>query len=287
MYYLLEFFRKYHYFLLFLVLEIVSFTLLFRFNHYQGSVWFTSANGVAAGINRMYGDAVSYVDLKEVNRHLTDENTRLQIETEQLREALREASHEPSPTELRVKEQLAAYKLIPAVVVSNNMSNNNHYLVIDCGTIQGVQPEMGVVGGGGVVGIVYLTGPNYSLVIPVTNKKSSISCRVRGQNYFGYLQWEGKSMLRACLDDIPRYAKIKKDEVVETSGYSSVFPPGIFVGRISEIGNSADGQSYKLGVTLGTDFSRLRDVNVIATPYKAEVDTLRSHAAEADINSEN
>ena len=78
MYYLLEFFRKYHYFLLFLVLEIVSFTLLFRFNHYQGSVWFTSANGVAAGINRMYGDAVSYVDLKEVNRHLTDENTRLQ-----------------------------------------------------------------------------------------------------------------------------------------------------------------------------------------------------------------
>ena len=109
MYYLLEFFRKYHYFLLFLVLEIVSFTLLFRFNHYQGSVWFTSANGVAAGINRMYGDAVSYVDLKEVNRHLTDENTRLQIETEQLREALREASHEPSPTELRVKEQLAAY----------------------------------------------------------------------------------------------------------------------------------------------------------------------------------
>ena len=200
---------------------------------------------------------------------------------------MREASHEPLPTELRVKEQLAAYKLIPAVVVSNNMSNNNHYLVIDCGTNQGVQPEMGVVGGGGVVGIVYLTGPNYSLVIPVTNKKSSISCRVRGQNYFGYLQWEGKSMLRACLDDIPRYAKIKKDEVVETSGYSSVFPPGIFVGRISEIGNSADGQSYKLGVTLGTDFSRLRDVNVIATPYKAEVDTLRSHAAEADINSEN
>ena len=105
MYYLLEFFRKYHYFLLFLVLEIVSFTLLFRFNHYQGSVWFTSANSVAAGINRMYGDAVSYVDLKEVNRHLTDENTRMQIETEQLREALRESSHEPSPTDLRVKEQ--------------------------------------------------------------------------------------------------------------------------------------------------------------------------------------
>lgn len=287
MYYLFEFIRKYHYFLIFVVLEIVSFTLLFRFNSYQGSVWFTSANSVVAGIDRMYGDAVSYIGLKDVNRHLTDENTRLQMETEQLREALREATHTPTPTELRVKEQLAAYKMIPAVVVSNNMSNNNHYLVIDCGENQGVRPEMGVVGGGGVVGIVYLTGPNYSLVIPVTNRKSSISCRIRGQNYFGYLQWEGKSMLRAIVDDIPRYAKIKKGEVVETSGYSSVFPPGIFVGRITEIKNSSDGQAFKLGVTLGTDFSRLRDVNVIATPYKAEVDTLRSHAAEADVQSDN
>lgn len=287
MYYLIEFFRKYHYLLLFVVLEIVSFVLLFRFNSYQGSVWFTSANTMVANVDRLYGDAVSYVGLRDVNRKLTDENTRLQLETEQLREALREATHIETPTEQRVREQLGNYKLIPALVVSNNMSRNNHYLVINCGENQGVRPEMGVVGGGGVVGIVYLTGPNYSLVIPVTNKKSSISCRIRGQNYFGYLQWEGKSMLRAIVDDIPRYAKIKQGEVVETSGYSSVFPPGIFVGRITEIQNSTDGQAYKLNVTLGTDFSRLRDVNVIATPYKAEIDTLRSHAVEADVDSNN
>lgn len=287
MYYLIEFFRKYHYLLLFVVLEVVSFVLLFRFNSYQGSVWFTSANTMVANVDRLYGDAVSYVGLRDVNRKLTDENTRLQMETEQLREALREATHTETPTEQRVREQLGSYKLIPALVVSNNMSRNNHYLVINCGENQGVRPEMGVVGGGGVVGIVYLTGPNYSLVIPVTNKKSSISCRIRGQNYFGYLQWEGKSMLRAIVDDIPRYAKIKQGEVVETSGYSSVFPPGIFVGRITEIQNSTDGQAYKLNVTLGTDFSRLRDVNVIATPYKAEIDTLRSHAVEADVDANN
>ena len=85
---LLDFLARHNHWILFLFLEVVSFVLLFQYNSYQGSVWFTSANGVAAGINRMYGDAVSYVDLKEVNRHLTDENTRLQIETEQLREAL-------------------------------------------------------------------------------------------------------------------------------------------------------------------------------------------------------
>lgn len=282
MYYLLEFIRKYHYVLLFLLLEGVSLALLFRFNSYQGSVWFSSANSAVAGVNGWYAEAASYIGLRDVNRQLSDENVRLQLETEQLREALRHATHEPSYTEQRVREQLAGYELIPATVVSNNAGQSNHYLVIDCGSDKGVQPEMGVVSGNGVVGIVYLVGPNYSLVIPVTNKKSSISCRIRGQNYFGYLQWEGKSLRHACVDDIPRYAHVKKDEVVETSGYSSVFPPGIFVGRITDIRNSADGQSYKLDVALGTNFSSLRDVNVIATPYKAEIDTLRVHAAEAD-----
>lgn len=282
MYYLPEFIRKYHHVLLFLVLEAVSFVLLFRFNSYQGSVWFTSANTVVAEVNRCYADALSYVGLKDVNRRLTDENLALQLENEQLREALRTVGRDSTYTERRIHEQLAGYRLIPATVVSASGEQNNHYLVIDGGTNQGVQPEMGVVGGGGVVGIVYLAGPNYSLVIPITNKKSSISCRIRGQNYFGYLQWDGTNRLHAYVDDIPRYAHVSKDAVVETSGYSSVFPPGIFVGRITDIRNSADGQSYKLDVLLGTDFSRLRDVNVIATPYKAEIDTLRAHAAEAD-----
>ncbi len=282
MYYLLEFIRKNHYVLLFIVLEVASFVMLFRFNSYQGSVWLSSANSVVAEVNRWYSDVISYIGLRDVNRRLTDENVRLQIETNRLRQALAAATGKPSETEILIREKLENYKLIPATVVSNDLAHDNHYLVIDRGTNDGVSPEMGVVGGGGIVGIVYLTGPNFSLVIPVTNKKSSISCRIRHQNYFGYLQWEGSNLLHAYVDDIPRYAHVKKGEVVETSGYSSVFPPGIFVGRITEVRNSADGQSYKLDVTLGTDFARLRDVNVIATPYKAEIDTLRSHAAEAE-----
>lgn len=280
MYSLLEFLRKYHYLLLFVVLEAVSFVLLFRFNTYQGSVWFSSANSAVAGVERLYGDAVSYVGLRDVNTRLSDDNVRLQMENEQLREALRLATHEESFTEQNVRDHLKGYTLIPAVVVANTNEGGGHYLVIDRGTNHGVQPEMGVVCGGGVVGIVYLAGPNYSLVIPVTNQKSSISCRIREENCFGYLHWEGGSMLTAYVDDIPRYVRVGKGGTVETSGYSAVFPPGIFVGRIIDVTDSADGLSYRLRVNLGTDFSRIRDVSVIATPYRAEIDTLRAHAVD-------
>ncbi len=284
MYYLLEFVRKYHYVLLFVALEVVSFVLLFRFNKYQGSVWLSGANTCVAETNRLYDDAVSYLELRNVNSHLTDENVRLQMENSRLRDALLSATHDTTYTEKKIHEQLADYQLVPAVVVSNlNAGTEKHALVIDRGSKHGVKAEMGVVGGGGVVGIVVMAGENYSLVIPATNKKSSISCRIRQQDYFGFLQWEKGSLLKAHLNDIPRYARVKAGSVVETSGFSSVFPPGIFVGRVAGVKNSADGQSYRLDVTLGTDFARIRNVNVITTPYKAEIDTLQVRAVEAEL----
>lgn len=279
---LLEFLRKYYHWILFLALEAVSFVLLFYFNTYQGSVWFTSANHVTASIDRLYGDMQAYAQLQTVNRELTDRNILLQRQVDALRERLADLDHDTTVTERLVRESLAGYRLIPAKVVSNSVARTNNYLVIDRGERDGVRPEMGVVASGGVVGIVYYTGPHYSLVLPAINPKSSISCRIRGHRFFGYLSWEGGSPIRAYVSDIPRYARLKPGEVVETSGYSSIFPPGIFVGRIRSIENAPDGISYRLGVTLGTDFGRLRDVSVVASEHRPEIDTLRAKALRAE-----
>lgn len=279
---LIDFIRKYCYIFLFILFETISMILLFRFNSYQGSVWFSTANSVAAGINSTYSNVMNFFNLEQINQELTAQNIALQRETEHLRQSLITATKDTTITEKLMREKLVGYNMVPATVVSNSAERSNNYLVIDRGEKDGIRPEMGVVGGGGVVGIIYLTGPHHSLVIPVTNRKSSISCRVRGQNYFGYLQWDGSSMLSAYVDDVPRYAKVKVGQAIETSGYSAVFPPGIFVGRVRTIRNSTDGQSYRLDVTLGTNFANLRDVLVVTTPYKAEIDTLQVHAQQAD-----
>lgn len=284
---LVDFVGRYSYAFLFVVLESISMVLLFRFNSFQGSVWFSAANSMVASINGAYSDVIGFFNLEQVNRQLTDQNIALQRETEVLRQALAAATKDTTMTERLMREKLAGYDMVPATVVSNSAERTNNYLVINRGTADGIRPEMGVIGGGGVVGIVYLVGPHHSLVIPVTNRKSSISCRVRGQNYFGYLQWDGSSMLSAYVDDVPRYARVKVGQAVETSGYSAVFPPGIFVGRVRKISNSADGQSYRLDVTLGTNFANLRDVSVVTTPYKAEIDTLQAHAVRMENNASN
>jgi rod shape-determining protein MreC len=278
MYNLLEFFRKYYYIFIFLALEAISFWLLFRFNSFQGSVWLSSANEAVATIDQIHADCESYLNLKEVNRQLTETNLLLQKENHLLREMVKQAAVDSSEAQRHLFNFLKDYQLIPAIVVSNSEVGHNNYLVINRGEKDGLKPEMGVVCGTGVVGIVYLTGENYSLVMPVIHRKSGISCRVREQNYYGYLTWNGKNKKQALVEDIPRYAQIQKGDTIETSGYSSVFPPGIYVGTIHSIENSSDGQAFQLGVNLGTEFSNLRDVHVIITPYKAEIDTLKSKA---------
>jgi rod shape-determining protein MreC len=77
------------------------------------------------------------------------------------------------------------------------------------------------------------------------------------------LTWYGEDARYAYVEDIPRHARFKRGDWVETNGFSSIFPPGVLVGQIVEVYNSRDGLSYKLKVRLSTDFGNLRDVVVI------------------------
>jgi rod shape-determining protein MreC len=277
---LIEFIKSHFHWVVFLILEILAFVMLFRFNDYQASVWFTSANEFTAGINRTYSDLVSYLNLGKINGDLTHRNIMLQKQVDQLREALLRQGADSIELSEKMRNALTGYTIIPAQVTSNSITNANNFIVIDKGEAHGIRPEMGVVSGSGIVGIVYLTSRNYSLVMPVVNRKSSISCRIRGHRFFGFLGWEGGSPLIANLNDIPRYARFNVGDYVETSGHSAIFPPGLFVGRIIKIGNSHDGLSYSVKVNLATDFGNLRDVCVISNPAKAEIDLLQNRALE-------
>ena len=282
---LIEFIKKHFHWLVFLILESVSMVMLFRFNDYQASVWLTSANDLAARVNQKYSDIMAYINLGDVNKDLTMRNVMLQRQVSELRDALAYMGADSAIIDEKQRNALEGYDIIPATVTSNTITKANNYIVIDKGEADGVRSEMGVVGGGGIVGIVYLTGKHYSLAIPILNSKSSISCRIRGHNFFGYLSWNGGHPLVAYLNDVPRYARFKVGDYVETSGYSSVFPPGLFVGKILSIEDSRDGMSFSVKVNLATEFAKLRDVCVVSNRDKAEIDTLRIHAAEAEENT--
>ena len=259
---------------LFLLLEVLSGFLLFQYNHYQGSVWFTQANTAAAMVHEWEAKALSYLRMPAENAALVRRNIILQNKLDVLRHELALTQADTSSTQKTQEETLRDMTLIPAQIVDNSVRKRDNMLVINVGSNDGVAPEMGVVSGTGVVGIVSAVTQHHALVMSILNSHSSISCRLRGTEYFGYLKWKGGKPLRAYMDDVPRHAHIQKGDVIETSGFSSVFPAGIFLGKVAEIKNSSDGLAYELEILLSTDIANLRHVNVIDNHNKAEIDSL-------------
>lgn len=263
---LIEFLQKQHHWFLFLFLEITSLVLLFQFNSYQGSVWFTSANYVTGKVYEADAAVNQYFSLTRVNDELTMRNVYLEKQVEQLSDKLQKATGDSIAAVRELKNILANFRVIPAHVISNSIDRQDNLITLDKGSADGIRPDMGVVCGTGIVGIVYQVSEHYSIVIPVLSSHSNISCRIRGRGYFGNLTWDGRSSRYAYVDNIPRHAHFRLYEKVETSGYSSVFPPGLLVGKILHVYNSPDGLSYRLMVELSTDFGRLRNVCIIDDP---------------------
>lgn len=260
---LIEFLAKYNHWFVFVLLEVISFVLLFQYNSYQGSVWFSSANLISGKVYDLNAEILSFFSLTKANTELTQRNLYLERQVAQLSDQLVKVTKDSSLIHQGQLQMLADYKLIPAKVVSNTIDKSDNFMTIDKGAADGVRKDMGVACGNGVVGIVYLVTSHYSVVIPVLSTKSNISCRIQGRGYFGYLHWQGGPSDIAYVDDVPRHAHFRLYDHVVTSGYSSVFPPGIMVGKILHVYNSADGLSYRLQVKLSTDFGNLRDVCVI------------------------
>ena len=262
---LIEFLKKYSYWFVFLLLEGVSLVLMFQFNNYQGSVWFTSANYISGFVYEADSKIGAFFSQGTVNEQLTERNIALEREVAMLREQLYDERIKNDSTLVDSVRMpvLSQYKLIPAKVISNSIDKADNFITLDKGIYDGVGPDMAVASGNGVVGVVFMASGHYSVVIPVLSTKSNISCAILNKRYFGYLRWRGGASDVAYVDDIPRHAIFEIGDTVVTSGYSSMFPAGILVGHIIDSEDSDDGLSYKLKVKLSTDFGRLRDVCVI------------------------
>ncbi len=260
---LIEFLAKYNHWFIFVLLEVISFVLLFQFNSYQGSVYFSTANAVTGKIYEWDAAVRGFFSLTKINQQLSVRNQYLEQTVKKLAEQVKTQTKDSSRLEKIQMQLIKDYKVIPAKVISNSINRPDNLITLDKGSADGVRKDMGVTCGMGVVGVVYMVSEHYSVVIPVLNNKSNISVAIRKRGYYGYLHWNGGASDKAYVNDIPRHAHFRIGDVIVTSGYSSIFPAGILVGQVQHVYNSYDGLSYRVQIKLSTDFGNLRDVSVI------------------------
>ena len=260
---LLAFLAKYNHWFVFILLEVICFVLLFRFNNFQGSVYFSSANAMAGKVYEYNSSVTTFFNMSQSNKKLSERNLILEQQVRALTQYIATHHGDSLAMEQCQKQALAGFKLIPAKVIQSTINREDNLITIDKGKADGIHEDMGVACGTGVVGVVYMASDHYSIVLPVINVNSNISVMIRKRGYFGFLHWKGTPSDIAYVDDVPRHARFALGDYVVTNGYSSIFPPGIMVGKILHVFNSSDGLSYRVQLRLSTDFGKLRHVCVI------------------------
>lgn len=235
---------------------------------------FTSANSVVGNVYSIVSDVDGYFSLKEENTTLISQNQKLINEVETLKNMLTEYRDSASLADnINNRHKKNGYYYYTAKVVNNSVNKLNNYITIDKGTSDGVRSQMGVFNDKGVIGVTYRSSENFSVVMPLLNSKSILSCKVK-ENTFCTLQWDGKEIMYSYIIDLPRYDIFENGDTVVTSGYSSIFPAGIPVGIIERLEDSTDGQSYRARVRLFVDFEDINNLFVVGNDSKEEQEKL-------------
>ncbi|MCD6354352.1 MAG: rod shape-determining protein MreC [Prolixibacteraceae bacterium] len=278
---LIRYLIKNYAFLLFLLLEIVSFILLFNFGRYQKVQYFNSANRITASVYRGFNSVVNYFELTKINRELADENALLKSQIQ-----LKKNSEVASLSNVsRFFVGDTTYKYIPVRVINNSVNKVFNYITLDKGWKQGIKPDQGIVSPNGIVGVVISVSNSYSLGLSVLNQRWSVSVKLKKNGYFGSLSWRGNDYRIANLMEIPFHVELAHGDTVVTSGYSSIFPEGILVGTIQSFSKPQGENYYNIQVRLSTDFKALSFVDVIENMNKKEIKKLENVNQDGTTNN--
>lgn len=273
---LFRYLQRHHAFILFLILEIVAFVLIFSNNDFQRSMYLNSANRISGTIYSRYSSVVDYFHLSTVNRELSEENSRL-------RQELTFYKSETTVTDTLMLKQFtdsAAYSFIPARVINNSVTRQHNYITLDKGTRDGVQPDMGIVTASGAAGVIIHASESFSTAISLLNLRWNVSAKLKRNNYFGSLAWDGKDYRYALLNEIPFHVDLLKGDTIVTSGFSSIFPEGMKLGVVEDFKKEGGDNFYYIKVRLSVDFKSLSYVEIIRNIHKREIEELEKLSSD-------
>lgn len=279
---LIDFFVRYSSWILYLLYVVICCILLFDRNPFQHHVFMTSAGGVSSTLYDATNSVTSYFNLREINDDLQRQNARLESELLAMRSQLENYQERYYGDTMTVDEPMIQCDFIIARAINNSIHRPKNYITINKGRLDSIRPEMGIVDQNGVVGIVNIVTDNYARAISVLNPDFSLQCKVKGNDAFGSLVWDGKDYREAILQEIPRHTVYEQGDTIVTSGHSAIFPEGIPVGTIIGDEKTIDDNFRTLRIRLFTDFSRLSTVRVISNAHLNELKEVEKDSNSTD-----
>jgi rod shape-determining protein MreC len=193
-----------------------------------------------------------------------DQLRRERIETREL-----EAENQELKELLKWSETQAELDTVGADIVGQSPDNWQRMMIVNKGSSSGVKKYMAVVTEEGLIGRVISVGSRSSVVQLITDSRSGIGARDQRSRETGIMEGQNEDVLRfvPMKDD----ADVKVGDIMETSGLGGTCPPGIVIGRVSNVKKRSSGLTRLVEVKPFVEFSKLDQVLIIITPEPESV----------------
>jgi len=233
-------------------------------NTYHNTRIVNGIRGITYGIDRKINNTRTYLNLRQINETLANENIALKNSISRL--VKKENSLFFSVSDSVYQQQ---YVHTSAEVIGNSINRQKNFFTLDKGRNQGISVEMAVASGDGVAGVIVGCSENFSVAMSLLNLDFKLSARIKSNGYFGSLSWDGRDYRHVVLSEIPQHVNINIGDTIETTGYSAIFPEGMIVGIVDDF-EKTGGDFYKISVLLVADFKKIHFVDIIGNLKKTE-----------------
>lgn len=275
---ILAFIVRFHFLLLFILLEVVALAMLVNSTYFQQSAILNTGNAITGKFYTSASNITGYLKLRRTNELLSIENAILRQGSDI--SFLKSDTNTFWKNDTLYRQQ---YKYIVARVIHNTVGKRNNYIMLDKGRRFGIEKDMAVITPNGVAGTVVSVSENFAWVMSVLNKHTRISARIRKNDQMGTVVWNGVNPSVGTLNDIPAHVKLSRGDTIVTSGFSNIFPAGLMMGTINDFRVEQGEHFYIIPFSFSVDFNSLDYVYIVRNLMKDEQEELKK-TTEAQAN---
>jgi rod shape-determining protein MreC len=274
---LFAFIRRYAILLFFLLLEIISFSLLFRYNRFHQAAYMDVAGEWTGRMEERVQGWRTYFSLKKENEALQKRVNELQNQLSQNFQSPDTSAGFQHLDTLKADSVLQYRKYLyrEATVVNNSVHLPNNFITLHRGRLQQARPGMVVIGPSGAIGTILDVSDNFSTVMSILHRQSRVSAKLKKTGEMGRIEWDGADPRILQMKDISKGIKVQQGDTVLTSAYSD-FPANIMIGTIQKIIPEKSSNNLLLYIRTATDFSKIQHVFIIENLQKAEQEELEN-----------
>jgi rod shape-determining protein MreC len=216
---------------------------------------------VISPFRNFFSDVTNLGRTRNKIEKLTNENERLRLALQSRKTADVELEQLKGVLDLAGK---AEYKVVSAKVISQGSSTSfTNTITIDAGTTSGIRPNMTVISGFGIVGVVKIVYSGSALVELASDPSFKVGARIAGTQQIGILSGQGSR--KALLQLLDNTTTVKVGDVILARGSTGgrPFVPGVPIGEVTAVDNSASAVTQTAEVKFYVNFSTLAVVSVV------------------------